>query len=225
MNLEELFAPFSPPETNFLERLRYWAAARPNEKAYNFLDAGEVLSETLTFAQLDEKARAIAAMLVANGFAGKRALMMYPPGLDFVKAFFGCHYAGVTPIPAYPPSRNRNMARIEKISDDAEAAVALTIGSEKKRCSGWLKDSPGLHKIPWVATEDVPAELGNDWVKPIIRPDDLGLIQYTSGSTGSPKGVMLSHQNLIANCRLITRAFQVGARGKICILHHFSPFL
>ena len=216
MNLEELFAPFSPPETNFLERLRYWAAARPNEKAYNFLDAGEVLSETLTFAQLDEKARAIAAMLVSNGFAGKRALMMYPPGLDFVKAFFGCHYAGVTPIPAYPPSRNRNMARIEKISDDAEAAVALTIGSEKKRCSGWLKDSPGLHKIPWVATEDVPAELGNDWVKPIIRPDDLGLIQYTSGSTGSPKGVMLSHQNLIANCRLITRAFQVGASGKIC---------
>ncbi|MFK7765955.1 MAG: aminotransferase class I/II-fold pyridoxal phosphate-dependent enzyme [Mariniblastus sp.] len=216
MNLEELFHPYSPPETNILERLRYWAAARPNVVAYNFLDAGEVLSETLTYSQLDEKARAIAAMLVSKGFAGKRALMMYPPGLDFVTAFFGCHYAGVTPVPAYPPSRNRNMARIEKISDDAEAAVALTVGSEKRRCSGWLKDSPGLHKIPWVATEDVALDMANDWVKPKIAPDDLGLIQYTSGSTGSPKGVMLSHQNLLANCRMITREFQVSWNGAIC---------
>ena len=212
----ELLAPYSPPETNFLERLRYWADAQPEKVAYRFLEGGEEESESLTYAQLDAKARAVAAKLVSQGFAGQRALMMYDPGLDFVIAFFACHYAGVTPVPAYPPRRNRNMGRISAISDNARASVALTTQKILKRCGDQLQSSPGLKRVPWIATEDVPAELANDWVKPKISPDDLGLIQYTSGSTGTPKGVMLSHQNLIANCRLITRAFQIGRDRPIC---------
>ena len=212
MNLEELLEPYSPPETNLLDRLRYWAVALPDKIAYRYLD-GEEDTVTVTFAELDEGARAIAAKLVSMGFAGKRALMMYPPGLEFIIAFFGCHYAGVTPVPAYPPRRNRNMARIGAISDDAQASVALTVTSVIKGCETWVKDEPGLQRIPWLPTETIPSELANDWIKPKFALDDLGLIQYTSGSTGSPKGVMLSHRNLIASCRLITRAFQTGRTG------------
>ncbi|MFT5299538.1 MAG: 8-amino-7-oxononanoate synthase/acyl carrier protein [Mariniblastus sp.] len=217
MNLEELLEPYSPPETSFLERLRYWAVATPDRVAYRFLEGGEVDDvRELTFAQVDEQARAIAAKLVSMGFAGKRALMMYPPGLEFITAFFGCHYAGVTPVPAYPPRRNRNMVRIGAISNDAKASVALSVSKTIKHCGDWVIESPGLQTIPWVATEAIPVELANDWVKPKFSLDDPGLIQYTSGSTGSPKGVMLSHRNLMANSRMITRAFQVGRRGSVC---------
>lgn len=216
MNLEELFGPYSPPETNFLERLRYWSVAVPDKIAFRFLEGGEEETDSLTYAQLDQKARAIAAQLVAQGYAGHRALLMYPPGLEFVTAFFGCHYAGVTPVPAYPPRRNRNMGRIGAISDDAQASVALSVTNIIKRCEAWLKDAPGLARIPWMATEDIPAEFANLWIKPKVNNDDLGLIQYTSGSTGSPKGVMLTHQNLISNCRLITRSFRVGHGAPVC---------
>lgn len=209
VNLEELFKPYSPPETNLLERLRYWSVAMPDRIAYRFLDGGEEETDSLTYSQLDKKARAIAASLVSRGFAGKSALMLYQPGLEFITAFLGCHYAGVIPIPAYPPRRNRNMGRISAISINAEAAVALTTTSIVKRFEGALDNEPGLQRIPWVATESIPDEYADDWVTPIIRPDDIGLIQYTSGSTGTPKGVILTHENLLANCRLIARAFGI----------------
>ena len=216
MNLEELFRPFSPPETNLLERLRYWAVALPDRTAYRFLDADEGTSE-LTYAQVDQRARAIAAYLVSRGLSGKSALMLYQPGLEFITAFFGCHYAGVIPIPAYPPRRNRNMGRISAISINADAAVALTTAGIIKRCEGTLDQEPGLDRIPWIATESISDDFANDWRKPTIRPDDLGLIQYTSGSTGTPKGVMLTHQNLLANCRLIARSFQVKpVQARVC---------
>ena len=97
---KNLLHPYSPPETNFMERLRYWTAATPDRVAYRYLDHGEKEIEAMNYAQLDEAARAIAADLVVKGYAGKRAVLMYPPGLDFVRAFLGCHYAGVTPVPA-----------------------------------------------------------------------------------------------------------------------------
>ena len=215
MDLKQLFEPYSPPETNFVERLRYWAVAQPDKTAFRFLE-GEDDIESLTYSQLDERARSVAARLVSLGYAGKRALLMYPPGLEFLCAFFGCHYAGVTPVPAYPPRRNRNMGRISAISDDAQASVALSVATVVNRWQGSLTDGEQLSRIPWLTTEDIPIEIANDWIKPQIAPDSLGLIQYTSGSTGSPKGVMLSHQNLIANCRMITRAFEMPRAGGAC---------
>ncbi len=217
VDLKQMLAPYSPPETNFLERVRYWSVATPDRPAYRFLDKGEDEFQLLTFSQLDERARSVAANLVASGFAGKRALLMYPPGLDFIVAFFGCHYAGVTAVPGYPPRRNRNMNRINSISVDAEASVVLTVDSILKRWQVGLDTKSALGSMPWLATDKVPLDLANDWINPKISPDDLAIIQYTSGSTGSPKGVMLSHQNLIANCRLITRAFEIhNATGAGC---------
>ena len=205
--LEQQFAPYSPPNTNLVEQIRYWSLAQPEKIAFRFLTRVEESEcETLTYAELDQRARAIAAQLVAKGFAGQRALMLYPPGLDFVEAFFGCHYAGVVPVPAYPPRRNRNMGRINSISNDAHAAVALTIRSVIARSEA-IGSSPSLQHVRWLPTDEVPDELASDWVKPKLDLNSLGLIQYTSGSTGTPKGVMLTHRNIVANCAMITHAF------------------
>ncbi|MCA9107861.1 MAG: fatty acyl-AMP ligase, partial [Planctomycetales bacterium] len=210
LNLDSLLAPFSPPSTNFVDRLRYWAEAIPDELAFIYLVDGEQEEIRWTYADLDARARRIGAKLVAMGLRGQRALLLYPPGLEFVAAFFGCHYAGAIPVPAYPPRRNRNMGRIQAISEDADAKAALTVREVVDRVDGLLDDSPSLKSIPWLATEEIPEELSGDWVPPDIRPDDIALLQYTSGSTGSPKGVVLTHANLLANCALITHAFEIS---------------
>ena len=218
MNLEdklaEKFAPFSPPQVDFVEQIRYWALAIPEQVALRFLPRGDEDAIELTYKDLDRRARAIAARLVGMGFRGQRALLMYPSGLDFVEAFFGCHYAGVIPVPAYPPRRNRNMGRINAISEDAQAAVALTTEAVNLKSSKVLANAPTLRKIAWVTTETIPSELASDWVKPKIDPNELALIQYTSGSTGTPKGVLLTHQNLLANCSMITQAFGMSHECK-----------
>ena len=205
--------PFSPPFTDLTRRLRYWAEAQPDEASFYYLVDGESKEIKWTYAQLDEQARKIAARLLAMGLRGQRALLLYPPGLEFVAAFFGCHYAGAIPVPAYPPRRNRNMGRIQAISEDAEAKVALSVREVIDRVDGMLDDAPSLKAMPWLATEEIPLELAGDWVPPEIKTDGIALLQYTSGSTGSPKGVVLTHSNIMHNCEIITNAFECGRNG------------
>lgn len=213
VNLDHLMGPFSPPFTDLTRRLRYWAEAQPDEYSFYYLVDGEGQEIRWTYAQLDEQARKIAARLLAMGMRGQRALLLYPPGLEFVAAFFGCHYAGSIPVPAYPPRRNRNMGRIQAISEDAEAKVALSVREVIDRVDGMLDDAPSLKAMPWLATEEIPLELAGDWVPPEIDTDGIALLQYTSGSTGSPKGVVLTHSNIMHNCEIITSAFECGRNG------------
>jgi acyl carrier protein len=213
LNLEQLFEPFSPPITNLADRVRYWAEAKPDAVSYYYLLDGEDEQVSLTYAELDQKARAIGAYLVGMGMRGKRALLLYPPGIEFVAAFFGCYYAGAVPVPAYPPRRNRNMGRINLIADDCEAAIAMSVHDVIDRIDGMLDDSPSLTRIKWLATEGIPDEVAGDWRPAEIHGDDIALLQYTSGSTGSPKGVVLTHNNLMNNCAMITEAFQCSRNG------------
>ncbi len=207
MDLKRYVAPFSPPTTSLVDSLRYWTEQQPQEVAYYYTD-GEAEETSLTYEQFDRHARAIAARLVDLGMSGERALLLYPQGLEFITAWFGCLYAGVVAVPAYPPRRNRNMQRIQAISDDAQAKIALTELDIIDRTEDLLDEAPHLKQLRWLATDRIPDSDGQGWTAPRIRPDALAMLQYTSGSTGTPKGVMLSSANLIHNVQLICYSFE-----------------
>jgi len=179
-----------------------------------FLADGEDDEVTLTYRQLDIQARAVAAKLQAIGMTGERALLLFPPGLEFISAFFGCLYAGVAAVPAYPPRRNRNMVRIQAIAEDAEAKVALTLSDVYERMKPMLEETAGLASLEWVMLDQVGDNLHQDWGMPDITSETLAFLQYTSGSTGTPKGVMLSHGNMIHNSAIISYAFEHTRSGK-----------
>ena len=181
----------------------------PDKRALVFLTDGETEEISLSFGELDYRARAIAAELQRRGLSGKRALLLYPPGLDFVAGLFGCFYAGVVAVPLYPPRRNRNVERIRSIALDAEPTAALTVHEVAGGLDRLAQLSPELARMQWVTTDNIPDESALSWQPPSIQPDSLAILQYTSGSTGSPKGVMLSHQNVLSNCRMITEAFNI----------------
>ncbi len=187
--------------------LRHRAEHSPDELAFICLVDGEGDELCLTYAELDEQARAIAAWLSAAGWAGCRALMLYPPGLEFVKAFFGCLYAGVTPVPTNPPRRNHKLSRLEAIVQDAAPAVALTSSALQERTRPLIDASPLLRDMPLQATDSIVTG-AEAWTMPDCSPDTLAVLQYTSGSAGAPKGVMLSHANLMHNSALICHAFE-----------------
>ena len=209
MNPEASTGSFAPPTGNVVERLRYRADHHGHDRAFTYLVDGENEQQHLTYLALDAKARSIATELTRRRLRGERALLLYPPGLDFISAFFGCLYAGVVAVPAYPPRRNRHMGRIESISDNAQAKVALTVHSEMTRVKGMLDDGPHLKSLEWLATDRLAESLADQWKMPDITGDTLAFLQYTSGSTGTPKGVILTHANLMHNSALISYAFEM----------------
>jgi 8-amino-7-oxononanoate synthase len=212
VNLDRFLSPFSPPLTNLVDCLRYWTDQQPAESAFFFTD-GDGEDRRITYAELDRRSRAIASTLIERGLSGQRILLLYPPGLDFVEGFFGCLYAGAVAVPAYPPRRNRYMARIEAISADASAQAALTVHDVSDRVVGLLEDSPSLKNLAWIATDRLPDSVADNWRPLPLASDDLAVLQYTSGSTGTPKGVMLSHSNMINNVSLITYSFEPSRSG------------
>jgi 8-amino-7-oxononanoate synthase/acyl carrier protein len=212
VDLKRFVTPFSPPTTTLIDSLRYWAEQQPQEVAYYYTD-GEAEESSLTYEQFDGHARAIAARLVDLGMSGERALLLYPPGLEFIVAWFGCLYAGVVAVPAYPPRRNRNMQRIEAISDDCAAKIALTEHDVLDRTEDLLDEAPHLKQLTWLATDRIADSDGAGWNPPLIRPDALAMLQYTSGSTGTPKGVMLAHSNLMHNVQIICYSFEPSRRS------------
>lgn len=212
MDLKRFVAPFSPPTTTLIDSLRYWTEQQPQEVAYYYTD-GEGEETSLTYEQFDGHARAIAARLVDLGMSGERALLLYPPGLEFIVAWFGCLYAGVVAVPAFPPRRNRNMQRIEAISDDCAAKIALSEHDVLNRIEDLLDEAPRLKQLKWLATDRIADSDGAGWNPMLIRPDSLAMLQYTSGSTGTPKGVMLAHSNLMHNVQIICYSFEPSRKS------------
>ena len=193
--------------STLVELLRYRGQYQPDQIAYTFLQDGETESSRLTYGELDQQARAIAASLQSIGTSGDRALLLYPPSLEFISAFFGCLYAGIVAVPAYPPRRNQNSSRLEAIVADAQATFALTTTSELANLESRLALNPELAGLRWLATDKIDSDLGSHWREPTLSRETLAFLQYTSGSTGKPKGVMVSHGNILHNERLIKMAF------------------
>lgn len=193
----------------WINLLCWRAEQQPDRQAAAFLDDERDAVARLTYAELDRKARAIAAHLQRVTRQGDRALMLYSPGLDFIAAFFGCLYAGVIAVPAYPP-RPRTLGRLQAMVKDAQPAAILTTRDVQELVTPMLAETPDFPALPWEQTETLPAALAADWTAPRIAPDDLAFLQYTSGSTSTPRGVMVSHANLLHNSRMIRASFNTS---------------
>jgi len=198
---------------SLLEIISYRAQYQPDKQAYIFLQNGETESESITYRELERQAKAMASYL--QSWQGEKALLLYTSGLEFIRAFFGCLYAGVIAVPVYPPRRNQKLSRLLAIANDAQTKLALTSTSilvdiEKR----WLEKTE-LSQLKWVATDTIEANT-QEFVPQSLTPDSLAFLQYTSGSTGIPKGVMVTHGNIIHNQQIIQTAFG-NSEKSICV--------
>jgi acyl-CoA synthetase (AMP-forming)/AMP-acid ligase II len=202
--------PSNPPVSaaSIVEVLRARADTAPDSLAFSFLTDGEEEGSRLTYGDLDLQARTVAATLRDGAEAGDRALLLYAPGLEFIPAFFGCLYAGVVPVPAYPPRLDRliqSWQALGNIAADCQPKVVLTTRNVAALFGGSAA-VPHLGALPWICTDDLDWSRAQSWHEPRINPDALALLQYTSGSTATPKGVMVTHRNLMHNQRTIAAA-------------------
>jgi acyl-CoA synthetase (AMP-forming)/AMP-acid ligase II len=197
---------FAPTKaTTFVEALRERAESQPDAEAFTFLDHEGEEERRLDFAELDRRARAVASRLQALDLAGERALLACPPGTDCVAGLYGCLYAGVvaTPCPAPDPGREYMAPRIRDIAADAKPRAVVTTTAMEPGIRDVLGESAG-HVV---AVDSDDAGDPGGWRDPGVRSDDLALLNYTSGTSAVPRGVIISHENLIANCDYVAQAF------------------
>ncbi len=181
--------------TNLVDILRYRGKYQPNQLAYTFLADGEIETDFLTYGTLLKSAEAIAVELQSRILPGDRALLLYPSGLEFISAFFGCLLAGVVAIPVNLPKKNQKMKRVASILENAQTKVILSTQSQIPALASHLESE----NVTYLATDTLNEEKNSQFQIIEISRDTLAFLQYTSGSTGDPKGVMVSHENILTN--------------------------
>ncbi|HEY0603114.1 MAG TPA: condensation domain-containing protein [Herpetosiphonaceae bacterium] len=212
--------PNSPPvgfltnPATLVELLRRRSELQPQAEHYTFLVSDQETELTWSYSMLDQKARAIAALLQASIRPGERVLLLYPPGLDYLAAFFGCLYAGIIAVPIFPPSFSRPALRLQAILADSGAVAALTTDRLLADAPALIRHTPGLATLRWLATDNLARDLADQWRAAPIDGESIAFLQYTSGSTGTPKGVMLSHRNLLHNLSLIHRFYGMSPESQ-----------
>jgi amino acid adenylation domain-containing protein len=204
-----MFDSFRSPQT-FMEAFRQRAAERPCRQAFTFLPHGEGERLSITYAELERRARGVAGWLQENRLAGERVLLLYPPGLEYVSAFLGCLEAGAVAVPAYPPRPNRGRERLRAIVADARPAAALTTARLLAGIDPAGIESEAPAPLRWLATDALGDDAAPVWQERQGRADDVVMLQYTSGSTAAPKGVMVTNASLLHNQELMRRAFANG---------------
>ncbi|GAB4407949.1 MAG: hypothetical protein Fur0044_01060 [Anaerolineae bacterium] len=192
-----------PAYSNLVELLQWRAYHQAEQEAYTFLLDGESEAVTLTYGELDRRARTIAAYLQSREASGRPVLVAHPPGLEFIVALFGCFYAGTIAVPTFPPRLRpqRPDQRFQTIAADSQANLILTTAEATSKIA--TPQSPQTPLLQWIATDHLPDELAGSWRSPSINQDSLAFLQYTSGSTTNPRGVMISHGNLWHNLAFI----------------------
>jgi amino acid adenylation domain-containing protein len=193
---------------SLVDLVRARSLEHPEKLAYTFLSEGDASEASMTYAQLDRRARAIAAVLQNLVGAGRNTLLLYPPGLEFHAGFFGCLYAGVVAVPAYPARNSRGLPRLQAIVKDAQPTVVLTTSHLFSMAKLFFAQAPDLEALTWLATDTMDTGLEHDWRQLNVSGDALAFLQYTSGSTGTPKGVMLTHRNLLHNASTVFNAVE-----------------
>jgi acyl-CoA synthetase (AMP-forming)/AMP-acid ligase II len=194
--------PVAGGKGSLVDLLRHRAQERPTEVLYRFCPNGETAeAEALTYGQLDREAGALAHALRRRTEPGSRAVLLYPPGLEYIRAFFACLLAGVVAVPAHLPRPGRGVTRLRAILADSGATIALGTAAVADRLG------PLLPELRWLKTDQTAETVGGGCEAGAPGPEELAFLQYTSGSTGSPKGVEITHANLLANLEAIRRSF------------------
>jgi len=190
------------------EALRTQADERGGRAAFAFMPDGERVADEWTYAELDRRAKAVAARLAQHrNPVGERALLVLPTGLDFLAAFAGCAYAGAIPVPLSPPRPGRMADRIESVVEDSRPAFCIATASMAEG----LRGTPGLDGVERIDIETVSPALSDAWTPRDARPENVAFLQYTSGSLATPKGVVVTHANLMANLRMVKSILDLDA--------------
>lgn len=217
-----------------VDRLQWRAAEQPDETVFHlitdrFFEDGPAAAPSITYGELHQQAAATAATLRERLQPGDRVVLPFAPGLEFMPALYGCLYAGLVPVPVYPPMRGLQadpLAGLRRIVADCQPLAVLTGGKSGSGILKMAEEDPLLRSIWWLSMDSIEESSATDWQHPDTDEHALALLQYTSGSTGTPRGVAVTHRNLISNNRLIERAFHhqtdVSPQRGVCWLpfHH-----
>lgn len=195
--------------------LQIRSAEKPGDTAYVFLEflAGdEIVEHKISYGELDERARRAAALLRRDYAAGERALLLYPPGIEYITAFFACQYAGIMALPSYPPFSQRHFLQLVSVIKDARPRIIMTIRPILHGIRAQIEKHVQTDiELGWLSTdelEETPCDDGD------LRAYNISFLQYTSGSTSKPRGVMLTHENLLHNLSLIKDCFGLSEKNK-----------
>jgi acyl-CoA synthetase (AMP-forming)/AMP-acid ligase II len=203
------------------------AAENPDTVTYRFLADGENESATLTWAQVDLRARIVGGFLEQITKPGDRAIMLYSSGLEAIVAFLGCVYAGVAPVPALPLQPGRPPTAFLAMVKDAQADIILTTTEGKVFAEPLVAALPDAPALRWVSTDTLDAALAQEWKMPELTSDLPAFLIYTSGSTGSPRGVLRRQRDVARTVAMATKTAPPGL-GKLLVwapLYHGSGLM
>ena len=196
---------------SFGEILAHQAQDRA-ERGFTYLIDGEQQEVFISYAELDRQARSLAKILSEHGLTDEQVILLFPPGLEFISALFGCFYAGAVAVPLAPPNPKRmqdDLLRMAVLTRDARARAVLTTQMIYGIFKSLPDVDPAFTALKFIVIEDAISQPARSWEPPRIASDHLAFLQYTSGSTGTPKGVMVTHANLLANEEFLKRACQL----------------
>lgn len=205
--LESSMVGTTIPAETMVARLLQHESQIPDKVIYRLLEDGINESASITYGEMVEKAKAVAAKLLQLGKKGDRVLLLFPTGIEFITSFYASLFAGMIAVPTYPPKRNKANERFRSIVNDSGPAFILSTKAINEDLEKYdlLEGLPGDYRK--LVYEDIPASLSSNWDDPLINKEDIALLQYTSGSTGNPNGVMVSHWNIMHNSEFIKQSF------------------